>query len=60
MAYVLPTLVAMGFGYAISESALEQPLVGRRIAWAGWALVLVGSVVALVPVALGSASRPAG
>jgi cytochrome c oxidase subunit 1 len=56
MAYVLPTLVAMGFGYAISESALEQPLVGRRFAWAGWALVLVGSVVALVPVALGSAS----
>jgi cytochrome c oxidase subunit 1 len=28
MAYVLPTLVAMGFGYAISELALKRPLAG--------------------------------
>ena len=26
MAYVLPTLVAMGFGYAITELALKRPL----------------------------------
>ncbi len=56
MAYGLTTLVAMGFGYAISEAALEQPLVGRKFAWAGLALLVVGAVVALVPVALGSAS----
>ena len=56
MAYALPTLVAMGFGYAISESALEQPLIGRRWAWLGWALVLIGAVAALTPVALGLAS----
>jgi cytochrome c oxidase subunit 1 len=56
MAYVFPTLVAMGFGYAISESALEQPLIGRRWAWAGFWLVAVGSVMAIVPVALGRAS----
>ena len=56
MAYVFPTLVAMGFGYAISESALEQPLIGRRWAWAGFWLVAVGSVTAIVPVALGRAS----
>jgi len=30
MGYVLPTLVAMGFGYAISEAALEKTLIGRR------------------------------
>ena len=36
MAYVLPTLVAMGFGYAISELALKRPLVGLRWAWAGF------------------------
>ena len=38
MGYVFPTLVAMGFGYAISEAALEKPLIGRRWAWRdfGW------------------------
>ena len=56
MGYVFPTLVAMGFGYAISESSLEQPLVGRRWAWAGFGLVLIGTVMAIVPVALGLAT----
>ncbi len=56
MGYVFPTLVAMGFGYAISESALNQPLVGRQWAWAGLGLIAVGAVMAMVPVALGRAS----
>lgn len=56
MAYVFPTLIAMGFGYAISELSLEQPLIGRRWAWAGWWLVVIGSLTAMVPVALGLAS----
>lgn len=56
MAYVLPTLVAMGFGYAIIELALHQPLVGLRWAWAGFWLVLAGTVMAAAPVALGRAS----
>jgi cytochrome c oxidase subunit 1 len=56
MAYVFPTLVAMGFGYAITESALEQRLVGLRWAWAGFWLVVVGAITAMVPVALGRAS----
>jgi len=56
MAYVFPTLVAMGFGYAISESALEQRLIGVRWAWAGFWLVVAGAVMAMVPVALGRAS----
>jgi cytochrome c oxidase subunit 1 len=56
MAYVLPTLVAMGFGYAISESSLSQPLVGRRWAWGGYWLIVVGAVMAMIPVALGRAS----
>jgi cytochrome c oxidase subunit 1 len=56
MAYGLTTLVAMGFGYAISEAALEQPLVGRKWAWAGLGLLVVGAVTAMVPVALGNAS----
>ncbi len=56
MAYVFPTLVAMGFGYFITEAALERPLIGRVWAWAGFALVALGTVTAIVPVALGFAS----
>ena len=56
MGYVFPTLIAMGFGYAISESSLGQPLIGPRWAWAGFGLVLVGAVMAITPVSLGRAS----
>jgi cytochrome c oxidase subunit I len=56
MAYVFPTLVAMGFGYAIAEVTLERRLIGQAWAWAGFALVALGTVIALVPVALGLAS----
>lgn len=56
MGYVFPTLVAMGFGYAITESALQQRLVGLRWAWAGFWLIVVGAIMAMVPVALGRAS----
>jgi cytochrome c oxidase subunit 1 len=53
MGYAFPTLIAMGFGYAISEAALNQPLIGRRWAWAGYALIIIGSIAALVPVSMG-------
>ena len=56
MGYVFPTLVAMGFGYAISEISLKQRLIGLRWAWAGYWLVVVGAVMAMVPVSLGRAS----
>src|SRR5262245_66277790 len=56
MGYVFPTLVAMGFGYAISESALQQRLVGVRWAWAGFWLIVIGAITAMIPVALGRAS----
>ena len=56
MAYVFPTLVAMGFGYAISVNSLQQALIGVRVAWVAFYLVVIGAVVAMVPVALGRAS----
>jgi cytochrome c oxidase subunit 1 len=56
MGYVFPTLVAMGFGYAISESSLQQRLIGLRWAWAGLGMLAIGAVMAMVPVALGRAS----
>jgi cytochrome c oxidase subunit 1 len=56
MAYVLPTLVAMGFGYAITELALKRPLIGVRWGWAGFWLVVVGTAMAALTVAAGRAS----
>jgi cytochrome c oxidase subunit 1 len=56
MGYVFPTLVAMGFGYAIVELALKQPLAGKRWAWAGFFLVVIGTITAMIPVSLGKAS----
>src|SRR4249920_141601 len=56
MAYVLPTLVAMGFGYALTELSLKKPLIGVRWAWGGFWLVVAGTAVAAVTMALGKAS----
>jgi cytochrome c oxidase subunit 1 len=56
MGYVFPTLIAMGFGYAITESSLKQNLIGRHWAWAGFWLIVVGSITAMIPVSLGLAS----
>ena len=56
MAYVFPTLVAMGFGYAITVSSLQQALIGLRLAWVAFFLVVAGTIVAMLPVALGRAS----
>src|SRR3954463_3464641 len=56
MAYVLPTLVAMGFGYAITELALKKPLIGVRWAWAGFWLVISGTGIAAATMAAGKAS----
>ncbi len=56
MAYVMPTLVAMGFGYFVTETALKRPLIGQHWAWLGFALVAIGAVMAVIPVAMGRAS----
>ena len=56
MAYVLPTLVAMGFGYAITELSLKKPLIGLRWAWGGFWLVIAGTAMAAVTMAAGKAS----
>ncbi len=56
MAYVFPTLVAMGFGYAITEASLRRPLIGRGWAWLGFGLVAFGTVVAIIPIGMGRAS----
>jgi cytochrome c oxidase subunit 1 len=56
MGYVFPTLIAMGFGYAVIELSLKTTMTGVRWAWAGFILVALGTVTAMVPVAMGLAS----
>jgi cytochrome c oxidase subunit 1 len=56
MAYVFPLLVAMGFGYAITELSLKRALVGLKWAWIAFGLVAAGAVIAVVTIASGSAS----
>ena len=56
MAYLMPPLVAMGYGYFVTEASLKRPLIGLRWAWVGLALVFVGTITAVVPVGLGLAS----
>ena len=56
MAYVLPTLVAMGFGYAITELSLKKPLLGMRWAWGGFWLVVAGTALAAATIGAGKAS----
>lgn len=56
MGYVMPTLVAMGFGYAITELALKRPLIGVRWAWGGFWLVIAGTSMAALTTAVGKSS----
>jgi cytochrome c oxidase subunit 1 len=56
MAYVLPTLFAMGYGYFVAETALRRQLEGMRWAWLGLVLAAIGTLMAIVPVALGQAT----
>jgi cytochrome c oxidase subunit 1 len=56
MAYVFPTLIAMGLGYAISELSLKIPLIGIRWAWAAYFLLVGGAVMAVAAIASGASS----
>jgi len=56
MAYVLPTLFTMGFGYFVAVTALDRPLPGLRLAWTGFWLAMLGVVMAIVPILLGDAT----
>src|SRR4029079_8315342 len=53
MAYVMPTLVAIGLGHAICAPSLKRPLVGVKWGWAGFWLVVAGTAIAAATMALG-------
>jgi cytochrome c oxidase subunit I len=56
MAYVVTTFFAMGFGYAVTASSLDRPIRGITAAWVGFAISLIGAIVAAVTVLSGRAS----
>lgn len=56
LAYVFPTLFAMGFGYAMCAISLGRPMHGIRLAWVAFLLVIIGALIAVVTVALGNAT----
>jgi cytochrome c oxidase subunit 1 len=56
MAFVLTTLFIMGFGYYVAETALKRPLPGLRLAWASFAMGIVGTLMAALSVISGNAS----
>jgi cytochrome c oxidase subunit I len=56
MAYVLTTFFIMGFGYAVAATSLGRPVRGMTAAWIGFAICLLGTVIAAVTVLSGRAS----
>jgi cytochrome c oxidase subunit I len=56
MAYVITTFFAMGFGYAVTATSLGRPVRGVVAAWIGFAICLIGTVMAVAIVLAGQAS----
>jgi cytochrome c oxidase subunit I len=56
MAYVVTTFFAIGFGYAVAATSLGRPMRGVTAAWIGFAICLVGTVLAAATVIAGQAS----
>jgi cytochrome c oxidase subunit 1 len=56
MAYVLPTLFVMGFGYFVATTALARELPSMKAAWTGFWLAATGIVMAAIPIFLGKAT----
>jgi cytochrome c oxidase subunit 1 len=56
MAYVVTTFFAMGFGYAVAATSLGRPVRGMIAAWIGFAICLLGTLMAAAAVLSGRAS----
>jgi cytochrome c oxidase subunit 1 len=56
MAYVVTTFFIMGFGYAVAATSLSRPISGMAMAWVGFAICLVGTVMAVAAILSGQAS----
>ncbi len=56
MAFVLTTFFIMGFGYYTAVTSLKRPVWKPALAWAGFGLTLLGTVMAAIPLVAGKAS----
>jgi cytochrome c oxidase subunit I len=56
MAYVVTTFFIMGFGYVVAATSLGRPLRGVAAAWVGFAICLLGTVMAVAAIVSGRAS----
>ena len=56
MALVFTTFFIMGFGYVVATRALARPLVGSRLAWTGFWVALLGTLLAVAAILSGKAS----
>jgi cytochrome c oxidase subunit 1 len=56
MAYVVTTFFAMGFGYAVTATSLGRPIRGATAAWIGFAICLIGTLMAVAAILSGRAS----
>ena len=56
MAYVVTTFFAMGFGYAVTATSLGRPVRGVTAAWIGFAICLIGTLMAVAAIVSGQAS----
>src|SRR5713226_8321994 len=56
MAYVVTTFFIMGFGYAVAATSLGRPIRGMAMAWIGFAICLLGTLMAVAAILSGQAS----
>lgn len=56
MAFVLTTFFIMGFGYYVASTSLNMPIWNKPLAWGGFGLALLGTVLAAIPLLTGLAS----
>ncbi len=56
MAFVLTTFFIMGFGYYTAATSLKRPVWNPTLAWTGFAITLLGTVMAAIPLVSGKAS----
>lgn len=56
MGFVLTTFFIMGFGYYTATTSLKVPVWNPKLAWSGFWISLLGTVMAAIPLLTGKAS----